>query len=295
MQMNDTYQQAIDGTLRSQTSAGTGNPLTFYNDTAIALNMYLISGTGEHYGYDSQAQNFAPGAPPYQVAPNGGSSLTQANPEAHWFWLFTNAYSGAFAAVFETPSSGNIGITSFDLLEPNDIGHVPRPDQDVIIPSDSTPVVVGCGAVGTEGSAVVREQYWQRLSDSYSIGPGERKTVNNTVTSGMQETTSELASVEGSLSASARAGWGPVSASVSASLSAASTTFQQVTTTKQTTSYVSDRYENAAGNPAFLHLYWQLTDSVTVYDRSGNPLSSIVTGTQPVVIGGPYAIPTFAP
>jgi hypothetical protein len=293
MQMNDMYQQAIDETLHSTASTGTGNPLTFANGTAIPLNMYLISTGGEHYGYDSEAQSFAPGAPPYRLDPNGGKSLTLADPEAQWYWLFTSACSGAFAAVFQTPASGDVLITSVDLLNPNDIGQIPRPGKDVIIPADSPRIVVGCGSL-PNGNVVVREQYWQRISDSYSIGPGEQKTVSNTVTSGMQQTTSDLTTVEGSVGASASGGWGPVSASVSASLSASSTNFQQFTSTTQTTSYVSDDYDNSLDNPSRMFLYWQLADSVTAYDDTGMALSSVVTGTQPVVIGGPYALPASA-
>nr|WSY57196.1 hypothetical protein OG999_48440 [Streptomyces sp. NBC_00886] len=146
MQMNDMYQQAIDETLHSTTTTGTGNPLTFVNATAIPLNMYWISTSGEHYGYDSGAQSFAPGAPPYRLDPDGGKSFTQTDPEAQWYWLFTSAYSGA---------------------------------------------------------------------------------------------------------------------PVSASLSSSSTTFQQFTTTTQTTSYVSDEYGNSPDNPSRMFLYWQLADSVT--------------------------------
>ncbi len=297
MQMTSTYQDAINGTLVSQTSGESGNPLTFNNATAIPLDMYLISADGDHYGWNGIT--FEPGTPPYRLEPNGGQSMTQANPELQWYWLFTSPYSGAFAAVFKTPDSGTDGgpvtITSFDLLDPDDIGGIPEPDDDVIIPSGSPRIVVGCGTLGN-GNPVVREQYWQRTSDSYSIGPGEHKEVSNTVVSGLQSTTSDLTTVESSVGASAQAGWGPVSASISASLSAASTTFQQVTATSQTVSYISDTYDNPVGNPPQTYLYWQLTDSVTVYDKDSSlPLSTIVTGTQPVVIGGPYTLPTSVP
>ncbi|MEE1742034.1 hypothetical protein PUR49_36785 [Streptomyces sp. BE147] len=161
----------------------------------------------------------------------------------NWYWLFSNAYTGAFAAA-----------------------------------------LVGCGIL-PNGNAVIRQQYWQRLPDSYSIGPLETKTVESTVTSGMQQTSSNLTTVEGSVTGSASAGWGPVSASVSASLSASATSFQQFTATTQTTSYVSDHYENHSETASEMHLHWQLTDSITVYDADGTALSSIITGTQPVIIG----------
>nr|WSY50506.1 hypothetical protein OG999_10470 [Streptomyces sp. NBC_00886] len=283
MQMNGTYEKAINGTLCSQDSP-TGNPVTFTNQTCVPLTLSLLSAGGEHYSARTTPDKYLPEDTPVLGA--NGASYTREDPGEDWYWVFTNFYTGAFAAACQTPASGSVTIMSFDLLDPNDIGLPPKPDDEVIIPSDSPPIMVGCGAL-ENGNAVVREQYWQRLPDSYSIGPGESKTVSNTVTSGMQQTTSALNTIEGSVMVSTKAGWGPVSASVSASLSAASTSFQQFTTTQQTTSYVSDHYENSSDTDSQMCLYWQLTDSVTVYDSAGTALSSITTGTQPVIIGGP--------
>ncbi|MFJ3833162.1 hypothetical protein ACIPWI_35180 [Streptomyces sp. NPDC090046] len=289
MQMNPMYQQAINGTLASQDSP-TGNPVTFTNRTCVPLSLYLLSTGGEHYSARGTPDQYSP-EDTMALAANGGS-YTREDPGTKWCWVFTNLYTGAFAAACETPESGSVTITSFDLLDPNDIGLPPKPDDYVIIPSDSPPIMVGCGEL-ENGNGVVREQYWRRLPDSYSIGPLESKTVSNTVTSGMQQTTSALETVEGSVMGSTSAGWGPVSASVSASLSAAATSFQQFTTTRQTTSYVSDHYENDSDTESQMYLYWQLTDSVTVYDSTGAALSSIITGTQPVVIGGPKELPAL--
>ncbi|WP_024761533.1 hypothetical protein [Streptomyces exfoliatus] len=286
MQMNHMYQQAVDGTLCSTDSAPTG-PLTFTNETCVTLDLYLLSTGGEH---------FSARFPPDQytaedtVSVAVGQSYTVGSPGSEWYWLFANHDTGAFAAVCQTPASGSVTVTSYDLLDANDIGRPPHPTGSLLIPPDSPRIMVGCGTLGN-GNIVVREQYWQHLPDSYSIGPLESKTVSSTVTCGMQQTTSDLIAVEASVSGSASGGWGPVSASVSASLSAAATSFQQFTTTSQTTSYVSDHYVNASDKYSRMYLYWQLTDSVTVYGADGAVLSSIVTGTQPVVIGGPYPKP----
>lgn len=59
--------------------------------------------------------------------------------------------------------------------------------------------------------------------------------------------------------------------------------------TTQTTSFVANEYENKNDYPEML-LFWQLVDVVTVFDPDGNPLSSIVSGTQPVVISGPWNV-----
>lgn len=88
-----------------------------------------------------------------------------SNADLGWYWLFTSAYSGAFAAVHQTPSNGLISLTSFDLLDPNEIGGIPTPDSDVMIPPDSSRIVVGCGTL-SDGNRVVREQYWHSQLDS---------------------------------------------------------------------------------------------------------------------------------
>lgn len=179
MHMTDTYQDAIDGKLRSRTTGQAGPLLTFRNQTPMPLDMYWISDEGEHYGWDGDT--FAPDAPPCRLEPNGGESMGQAGPELHWYWLFTNPYSGGFATVVRTPGPDGEGgengggdgedytptLTGFNLLDPNDIGGFPRPGDGVLLPSDSPRVVVGCGALGNSGNYVVREQYWQRLPTSY--------------------------------------------------------------------------------------------------------------------------------
>ncbi|WP_316528169.1 hypothetical protein [Kitasatospora brasiliensis] len=306
MQMNDMYQSAIDGTLKSSGDTGSGQPLTFHNMTSVYLAMYQIATDGTRWGWSEDSQVFSPGQPGQDISGTnrpgfeGGQSVTLSDPCLNWYWLFVNAWSGAFAAVFQTPADGSsdIYITDWDLLEPNDIGTAPTPDNaaGMLIPTDSPRIVVGSGLLGPAGyltpNVVVREQFWQRLPDSYSIAPGETKQSSYTVTSGRQETTSELSTLEASVNASVSAGWGPVSASVSAALSTSSTNFQQVTVTEQTTSYVSEKYslDQGAESPEMM-LYWQLADVVTIYDWGGSPLGSIVTGTQPTVIGGPYTLP----
>lgn len=205
-------------------------------------------------------------------------------------WLARVSASGAFAAVFEMGDRRRqlTTLSGADLLDPNDIGEVPVPSRTKVIPPDGPRILVGTGKLPV-GNTVSREQFWQRQPESYSIAPGQTKTVTYTATSGTQDSSSNEETVNKSVSASASAGWGPISASVSAALSTSSTTSQQVTVTTQTTSFVANEYENKNDYPEML-LFWQLVDVVTVFDPDGNPLSSIVSGTQPVVISGPWNV-----
>ncbi|MEV8624663.1 hypothetical protein [Streptomyces sp. NBC_01268] len=292
MQMNDDYQKAINGTLQSH-PIGTPSNLRFVNMTALVLVGYRVLGRpGE------RTETF--GLPGTSQAGQAGGETTVRALEGE-YWLVTSADTGAFVAVYATPTDGtsSIYITEWDLLEPNDIGKVPEPDIDggLLLPADSPRIAVGCGLIPPAGgeapTRVLREQYWQRLADSYSIAPGETMEYSYTVSSGKQETTSDLKTLETAVSASAGAGWGPVSASVSASLSTSSTTFQQITVTEQTTSYVSEKYslDHDADKPEMM-LNWQLADVVSMFAwDGGTPLGSIVTATQPTVVRGPYILP----
>lgn len=158
----------------------------------------------------------------------------------------------------------------------------------MIIPPNGPRILVGVGVLQKD-RFVTREQFWQRLPNSYSLASSEEKVVNYTQTQGIQESSSDSKTVTDSVSVSASAGWGPFSASVSASLSESSTSAQQLTVSTQTTSYVSSTYQNLGEN-AELNLLWQLTDVVTVYDADGRPLASVISGEAPPVISGPWDV-----
>ncbi|CAM5531034.1 hypothetical protein BOQ63_004485 (plasmid) [Streptomyces viridifaciens] len=152
-----------------------------------------------------------------------------------------------------------------------------------------TPVNTGTNEQVGLGVAVTREQFWHSTGESYSLAPGETRTVNYSVTQGMQESSSESETTNASVGVSASAGWGPFSASVSASLSESSTTTQQLTVSTQTTTFVSTTYLNLSKHPE-LNLFWQLTDVATVYDENGLPLASVISGEAPPVVSGPWDV-----
>ncbi|UWE12766.1 hypothetical protein [Actinacidiphila bryophytorum] len=287
MDMNDFYQSALDGSLRS-TEKGDEGTLVVINDTSVHLDLFWVDGQGDHAGYNTRTGFWEPGYPGTRLEPDGGQMMVSTWP-GHC-WLARVSASGAFAAAFEMADRPRqlTTLSGADLLDPNDIGEVPMPRPTMVIPPDGPRILVGTGRL-PNGNTVSREQFWQRQPESYSIAPGQTKTVTYTATSGRQESSSDEKTVNESVSATAGVGWGPFSASVSAALSTSSTTSQQVTVTTQATSFVSNEYENKNSYPQML-LFWQLVDVVTVFDAEGNPLSSLVTGTQPVVISGPWNV-----
>ncbi|MFH0242693.1 hypothetical protein ACGRHY_09675 [Streptomyces sp. HK10] len=307
MQMNETYRKALAGELPPPPDRGFLSPggVAIRNRLPVPLNVYTaVDGRWGFVGGPSGPVP-GPGGTALKVPPAPGPEV-RVQPIKDSYLLFESGLSGGFiAAVLVTSGTEEIDVTGWCLLEPYNVGPVPAPKigEGVIIPDDSPPVVVGCGNLPKKSDAVeppniaVREQFWQSLPDSYTIAPGETKSCSFEVVSGMQSTTTEQHSLEASVGVSAGAGWGPVSASISASLNTSSTTFQQVSVSEETRSYVSEKRE-LPQSPAdhrcpMMVMYWQLVDRVTVYDGQKvkqaellqqSAIGSILTSTQPTVV-----------
>lgn len=275
--MNPIYQAALNGTLMSPTSGSSVSGVQVYNQLPCAIQVYFVNSSGyrEYVGKIN----------PFSNAPLSGTIVGD-------YYIFLLPQSGAFISAIEIAS----GVTSYyvsnaSLVDPNDIGAIPQPTRTILVPPNSPSVLVSVGTVpptpptqapSASASVVTREQYWALQGDSYSIVPGESRTTSFTVTSGKQETSSDQATVSSSLGLSAGGGWGPVSASVSASLNVSASLFQQVTVNEQTSTYVSDVVTNNSQNP-ILALRWQMADVVTIYNSSGSPLSAINSGSVVIV------------
>jgi hypothetical protein len=274
--VQQSYLNALLGTLASPSNpTGQQYQISFRNKLPISIQISWLDNNGLRQ-------------PIEVIPPNGLSQPTPAYVQ-DWF-LATSATSGSFigAVCFTDQSRLTLTFDSHSLLSPNDIGPIPAPNSDQVIPGDSPQVLVGCGLVAGAGpNCVVREQAWQRSPESYCLAPGETKTVSVTVMDGRQETTTDSATVSSSLSTSASAGWGPISTSISASLSSSSTHSQQVTIQTQTVRYVSETLSNNTQNIA-MYFRWCLIDVVTVVDPNGKPLASVVVNQAPTIITGPF-------
>ncbi|MET8702942.1 hypothetical protein ABZW10_29385 [Kitasatospora sp. NPDC004723] len=304
MRMTETYQAALDGTLASPPRKSRAEVLVI-NDLSIPLDLFYLDQSGNLCGPANGL--WTAGMPGLVLEPDGGSVVISGDCWADGYWLAKSHYSGAFAAVLQNPpGKSTMTFSGSDLLDPNNIGPVPEPTADVLIPQDGPSVLVATGLVqhgattrtpvtlpGDDqvglGRAVTREQFWHCTGESYSLAPGERRTVSYTVTQGKQDSSSESDTTNASVGVSASAGWGPFSASVSASLSESSTTTQQLTVSTQSTSFVSSTYLNLGQYPE-LNLFWQLTDVATVYDGTGQPLASVISGEAPSVVSGPWEV-----
>ncbi|MFP8960639.1 hypothetical protein ACLIYP_08745 [Streptomyces nanhaiensis] len=305
MKMNRTCLDALYGNLASpvNTKSPTGW-VVLDNRTPLRLGVYLVSDTGAQLGLGPEKgrKRFGADLPAGVVLPEKRSEFYVGPLLTGWYLLFVNQYTGAFAAVKqvsigkEGDQPNPVAVTLQDLLVPHGIGPPPKPYKNVVIPPDSPRVTVGCGTTTAHGERkqVALEQYWRRLPKSYSMGPHQSRVENYTVTSGRDVTTSEESTLAASLGLSANAGWGPISTSISASLSTASSTSQQVNTRTSNTSFVSQEFVNE-GDVGKIILFWELVNVVTVFGADGAPEASLVYGSEdPAVAATPYTVESLA-
>lgn len=245
---------------------------------------------------------------PASVGPGSEGYLsggTKGTPPAGYYKAVAEA-TGALVSVFALSASAKDVLLDWSVLNvPNDIGPIPIPTSSVaeapvepqppqkrdgstvIVPPDGASVLVGFGRADN-GAVVLREQYWALQNDSLCLAGNETRTVSYTVTSGMQAGSSTDEEVAKSLGVSAGGGWGPVRASVNASLNRNTRLSQQVSVNQETTSSVSDSIHNPSVDPV-AYIRWQMTDVITVLDAKGiMPVSSVAQGLNPTIVMGPY-------
>jgi hypothetical protein len=290
--MNHDYARALAGSLTSSGRPETERPGAFRitNELCVPLTLSWIEQHGAQWGFE-RAGRAAPGEPGHLLP--GGQQVSMIETLDGYWWTLTTARSGAFAALAGRQASAEatytgteqVTIEAVDLVPPNALGHPPRSSAQRLVPGSSPRVLVACGMAPSEapGSAISREQYWQLSGDSYSLVPAERRTVSFTETTGMESTTSTQETVAKSLGMSISAGWGPVSASVSASLSSSSTTFQQVSLSSEATTFVSREVENRS-DVVELVLVWQLVEVITIFELDGLPLASTISSLNPAIV-----------
>jgi hypothetical protein len=281
--MDQTTLAAITNQLvSSQINTGNCQTVTFSNALPISVSAYIVwsNGTSTWAGMAMS---------PMQASQSSAVAIPDC---AYIIWR--EAVSGAFVCVKETNYSASVtdvSIVQGDLCDPGEIGPVPVPTADIQVPPDSAKVVVACGTLA-QGS-IVRYQYWHCTDDSYCLPAGVQRTYSLTTSSGLQSTSSDMETVASSISASTSAGWGPVSASMSYSLSTSSTTMHSYTVTEETTRFESVTLSNTTADTV-LYFAWQLMDVIEVYTNVNSvvtPTASLISGRTPQLYEGPYALP----
>jgi hypothetical protein len=224
------------------------------------------------------------------LSANAGGTYQASVPDKSWF-IWRETVSGAFVCLtcIDSAAGKTNAPVAFDaLLRPGQIGAPPQPNADVMIPSSSPRVAVACGVVN--GGYMVRYQYWSATDNSYCLPDGDMRNVSMTVTNGMQQTSSTQETVSQSVSSSASAGWGPVSASISYALDTSSSLSSSYEINEQTVRNDSVTLTNNSGK-TLCYLAWQLVDVVQMYltvDGKLAPSANIFSSASPLMYCGPY-------
>lgn len=288
--MDTTTIQALQGTLTSPDyNPNNSKPWVVTNRLEIPIHAWMVSKDGILFDTG------------FVVAPNSLNWLPNSLYPDLTYYIWKEEMTGAFAFVTKTdyatdppapsgyPNSYAYEFTPDMLQQPGDIGPLPGTSAfplpaGMLIPQDSPRVVVGCGQ--SVNGYLVRYQYWHSTDDSYSLPPGDKRTISLTTVTGMTDTTTDQTTVSSSVSTSASAGWGPVSASVSASLSTSSSTMHSFTITEQTTRFESIELNNfTTGIVTFMT--WQLIDEVDIFANTSTtiyaPTASIICARLPKI------------
>lgn len=172
----------------------------------------------------------------------------------------------------------DIGANFRDLVSPNDIGEPPAPTAQILIPSDSPRICVGIAARQPDQpgswSVLVHEQYWKRHPSSFSLAPQSSRLVSTSHTSGRIETSSSEKSVSEALGTNISAGWGPISASISASLNKSEVTSRSVSLSESESIALQETYDNKTDSNEVI-LFWNLVDVYTWLSVAGESTTQL--------------------
>lgn len=283
--MEALYEQVLNRTLKLESPRGTNYVYKTVNNTPLPLILKMYSAIDlspvmeGHYIPPKlsfmQQHLFVGDCQIFSCAATGGfvcakmvvDSTTDAKyktyPEHKELW----GQVPVGATVQTVLSSADPG-----LIEPNDVGGCPVPNKTTLIPHDSGKFVVGAGPFtlppdkGNKQVLLIHEQYWKRSPASFSLGPNSTKTVALVVTTGRTETTSSETQIKATLGIEVSGGWGPISASMSASLEYGSSFTRTVSVSETSQSTVEEHYENKLLDKQKLFIFWNLVDSYTFVD-----------------------------
>lgn len=283
--MSTTFASAVQGTLRSNAAPPGGQSIvTVRNRLFFPITVIWVDESGISYPLH-----------PCDLPPDGAVRI--ASHSGSQFIAASALTGGLIGVISIAPGQDRYYVAPPMLQRPNHIGMPPRPDAPTdagrmsglrLLPDDSPRVVVGCGRMAN-GGVLLREQYWRRTAASFTLAPGESRQVSITQSQGLERTSSSQESVQSALSVGVSAGWGGISASISASLNKSSSSAQQVTITEQTTRLEQTLLENKTEQVRTFFV-WQLIDALTIFSKDLQVLGAIMTGQQPSLVDGPYAL-----
>lgn len=272
------YRQALANTLNTTDPSADLHDLKLKNHLYIPIG-YTPVGTDGRHGLTRTLNN------------NESSDSQDYKSNLHVYHIITNALTGAFLAVFKLAKNtsydpGKDGHYDF-LFQPNTIGVPPVANNLIPIPANSWSVVVGISdkikTSDGEDAVVVREQSWNMSGTSYSLAPGETKQITVSHEFGRESTTSDSNTMASSVGTSVSGGWGPISAKISASLSATSSCSHDVSIRESESSSQVETLENKYDTSLMVY-FWKLMDTVTIY-KLDNDTATEALGSVSIPVG----------
>ncbi|HTE83388.1 MAG TPA: hypothetical protein VK821_01505, partial [Dehalococcoidia bacterium] len=258
----------------------------------VAVMVYMVTRDGHRFVTAKYEGGTVKVPRVYGVnAPKGGP----------YTYILVEATSGAFVSGFNANANDEVFIGPGDLRPlnnpglPEAAGQLPTPaNSGSPLPADSPPVLVATGVVASNGNILARTQHWQKSDDSYSLPGCATLSFSLTQTTGLTSSSSEMSTLSTQVGFQASVGWGPISSSVSASMSQTSTTTQDMTISETTEATLIREFRNDYTTPMVVYL-WQLVDRLLVIDPSTYSLIGMLeTVVQPVIplaydsLGGVY-------
>ena len=215
------------------------------------------------------------------VEPGGGAKVLVSESTVR----LTVHTSGAII-VEDAASKATLTAAPWTLTAPNTVPAPPTATAEQPLPTDTAPWLVGIGRFPTPNdSAVVvtftREQFWRKTSDSFSLPPGARLEKLLRQSSGVTSSSSKSDVATDEIGFDISAGWGPVSASASASMSETSQRTDTVSVREESTSTVVQSFANSSTKPVVVN-FWQLIDRISVR-KNDKVVVSVDNGNLPLV------------
>ncbi len=287
---NDTYLQALAGTLVADGAAKPVKSAKFVNNLPIQVTLRFVDQQGRWLSWAETQANVPGGSQPYvgdcdaqfkgSLGPSFDNNFQQVASCASSSFQYAVAIdynSGGLIGVLNSssPSQTKDGVSTYEissrsLRRANTLGMPPSPTEVAPVPSGSRLAVIGVSGSRTKMSelVIVHYQTWQKTSESQALAPREERTMQFTVSTGLQSSSSTLDVIAASLNTSVSAGWGPISTHISGSLSANST--KQVSTyfQQESTTFEEKKFKNPSSSSSIILYFWQLQDRYVGYVKN---------------------------
>jgi hypothetical protein len=275
-----------------------GNPavtrrsLQIYNGFKVPL---VIAPYVERFTPDGVGQNFTSPVIKALDKPLLTLKSDAASIEVGQLMVLRTLSTGSLVAAFVVPAEptkdapipGLITVLTDDALPPNYLA-APVNVVDVDkVPPGSTRTLVGAGELEVPKESnpsesrtlvILHEQLWRPATTSFPIAPYEEKRVVLVQTTGVSDTSTREDTIATTLGLGLSAGWGPISASISASFSSSSRTSHSQTISSL--NQISTELKIRNGSSDALVIYWELVDIYSLIWAGGTKIQGTVETVQ---------------